>query len=199
MLIQSHMFASVQNPRLKHADSESRSQMKVTSLNLKFHACSLSLSALKGFLLNLSNVCFSGMMCRTHNSTRLTQGHCHNGRSWSERWFSCLLHMAWDQNNFYYIVFHEPFFTRLQAVYSLFFPSLWGMRNYFFHSFNMTKLATFFARSGKQTSVNFWGDLPLYEHLWWVWFGSSSYLQYWGFWTNYTFSRSICKALFKLL
>ena len=70
--------------------------------------------------------------------------------------------------------------------------SLWGMRNYFFHSFNMAKPAKL---SGKQTPVNFWGDPPLKEHLWRVWFGSSSYSQYWGFWTNYTFSRSICKAL----
>ena len=37
------------------------------------------------------------------------------------------------------------FFTTLQAVYTLFFPSLWGIRNYFFHSFNMAKPATFFA------------------------------------------------------
>ena len=40
--------------------------------------------------------------------------------------------------------FMNLFFTTLQAVCTFFFPSLSDMRNYFFHSFNMTKPAPFF-------------------------------------------------------
>ena len=57
--------------------------------------------------------------------------------------------MAWGHNYFYYIVWITilpwTFLTPLQIACTLFFPSLWGMRNYFFHSFNIAKSATFFA------------------------------------------------------
>ena len=85
------------------------------------------------------------------------------------------------------------FFTTLQAVYTIFFSKSLRHEKLFFHSFNMAKPATFFPifPVNKQPSTLRWSAVVGAFMKGVIWFG---YFQYWGFWTNCTFSRSICKV-----
>ena len=78
------------------------------------------------------------------------------------------------------------------SLYSLFSKSS-RLGKLFFHSFNMAKPANIFANFPVKKQPSTFEVIRRYR----AWFGSSSYFQYWRFWTNYTFQMLFPNCYYK--
>ena len=82
-------------------------KVKVTGQGHRFEpwiSCPFHISYTPGriFFKLWSYVCLSGTICRTHNSTMLTQGQGHSSRSRFEPWILCPLHISYTSGRIFF-------------------------------------------------------------------------------------------------